>query len=58
MRQHINPIDIEEDMAIVYALRHFGAHKLESQSIIYLRFPDICSRILNVFFFSIEKLYL
>jgi hypothetical protein len=51
----LNPI--EEDFAIVYGFRNFAAHRIEHHPIIYQHFEEIISRILNVLFFSIEKLY-
>lgn len=51
------PTRIEEDFAIAYSLRNFGAHRIEDQSIVYRRFQQISQRLLNTLFFSIEKLY-
>jgi len=48
---------IEGDLAITYGFRNFGAHRLEDQPIIYKRFAEFVQKILNVLFFSIEKLY-
>jgi hypothetical protein len=48
---------IEEDIAITYGFRNFGAHKIEDQPIVYKNFDEISRRILNALFFSIEKLY-
>jgi hypothetical protein len=48
---------IEEDFAITYGLRNFGAHKIENQSVVYDNFDEISQRILNALFFSVEKLY-
>lgn len=48
---------IEEDIAITYGFRNFGAHKIEDQPIIYQNFEQISQRILNTLFFSIEKLF-
>lgn len=51
------PKSIEEDLAITYGFRNFGAHKIEAQPIIYRNFKEISQRILNALFFSAEKLY-
>jgi hypothetical protein len=48
---------IEEDLAITYGFRNFGAHKIEDQPVIYKKFDEISGRILNALFFSVEKLY-
>ena len=49
---------IEEDLAITYGFRNFGAHEIENQPVVYNNFDEISRRILNTLFFSIEKLYL
>ena len=51
------PQPIEEDLAITYGFRNFGAHKVEDQPVVYQNFDEISRRILNALFFSIEKLY-
>ena len=48
---------IEEDLAITYGFRNFGAHKIEDQPVIYQNFDKISGGILNALFFSVEKLY-
>ena len=48
---------IENDFALTYGFRNFGAHKIENQSVVYHNFDEISQRILNALFFSIEKLY-
>jgi len=48
---------IEEDIAIAHVFRNFGAHNIESHKIIYEKYDEITSRILNTLFFPIEKLY-
>lgn len=48
---------LEEDIALAYGFRNFGAHKIENQPVINKNFVDISQRILNVLFFCIEKLY-
>jgi len=48
---------IEEDFAITYGFRNFGAHKIEDQPVVYKKFDEISRRILNALFFSVEKLY-
>ncbi|MGB2728941.1 MAG: hypothetical protein WBD09_10795 [Halobacteriota archaeon] len=52
------PQPIEEDLAITYGFRNFGAHKIEDQPVIYQNINEISGRILNALFFSIEKLYI
>jgi hypothetical protein len=52
------PQPIEEDLAVAYGFRNFGAHKIEDQPMVYKTFNEISNRILNSLFFSIEKLYL
>lgn len=47
---------IEEDIAISYGFRNFGAHKIKNDIFIYSNFEEISTRILNSLFFSIEKL--
>lgn len=47
---------IEEDLAITYGFRNFGAHRIEDQPVVYQKFGKISERILNSLFFSIEKL--
>ncbi len=49
---------IEEDLAITYGFRNFGAHKIEDQPVVYKNFGEIINRILNSLFFIIEKLYM
>jgi len=51
------PSHVEEDLAITYGFRNFGAHKIENQPVIYQNFNEITQRILNALCFSIEKLY-
>jgi hypothetical protein len=48
---------IEEDLAITYGFRNFGAHEIENQPVVYENFDEISKRILNALFFSVEKLY-
>ncbi len=52
------PQPIEEDLAITYGFRNFGAHKLEDQPVVYQNFDEISRRIFNAIFFSVEKLYI
>ena len=52
-----SPQAIEEDLAITYGFRNFGAHRIEDQPIIYENFKEITERILYSLFFSIENLY-
>lgn len=49
---------IEEDLAITYGFRNFGAHKLEDQPVVYQNFDEISRRIFNAICFSVEKLYI
>lgn len=53
-----SPQLIEEDLAITYGFRNFGAHKVEEQPVVYQNFDEISGRILNALFFSVEKLYM
>jgi len=48
---------MEEDLAIAYGFRNYGAHRIEAQPLIYENFDEITSRILNGLFFSIDNLY-
>ena len=48
---------IEEDLIITYGFRNLGAHRIEDQPIIEKYFQEILNRVLNVFLFTIEKLY-
>lgn len=48
---------IEEDFAITYGFRNFGAHRIEDQPAIYDNFEEIVTRVLYTLFYSIEKLY-
>lgn len=48
---------IEEDLAIAYGFRTFGANKIEPQPVIYDNFDEFTSRVLNTLFFTVEKLY-
>jgi len=50
------PSSIEEDWAIAYGFRNYGAHRLEDQPVVYENFEEICQRILNALFFSVERL--
>lgn len=51
------PKPIEEDLAVTYGFRNFGAHKIEGQPVVYQNFDKIAQRVLNALFFSIENLY-
>lgn len=48
---------IEEDFAVTYGFRNFGAHKIEKQPVIYQNLQTIVQRCLNAIFFAIESLY-
>jgi hypothetical protein len=52
------PQPIEEDLAITYGFRNFGAHRIEQQPVVYQNFDEISGRILNALFFSVERLYI
>ncbi len=52
-----NPRPIEEDLAIAYGFRNFGAHRIEDQPVVYQNFADIVQRILNALFFAVEELF-
>lgn len=47
---------IDENFALAYIFRNFGAHKIEDQAIIYEKFPEIVNRILYALFFVIETI--
>lgn len=48
---------IEEDLAITYGLRNFGAHNIEKQPLIYQNLQGIVKRCLYAIFFAVESLY-
>ena len=48
---------IEVDLMISLGIRNHGAHELENQPIICQNWDDISQRVLNVLFFTVEKLY-
>jgi len=51
-----NPITkIEYDLALAYALRNFGGHYIQDMNSIYENFEEIFQKILNAFFYIIEK---
>lgn len=54
-RSSLTPM--EEDLALSYGFRNFGAHRLEDQPVIYENFAELVQRILNVLFSSVELLY-
>lgn len=56
-RYTITLYPIEEDLAITYGFRNFGAHKIEKQPVIYQNLQSIVQRCLNAIFFAIESLY-
>jgi hypothetical protein len=49
---------IENDIGIVYALRNPATHKIRDRPFIHQNFQQILDRLFNVFFLSIEKLYI
>ena len=54
---HLPFSGIENDFAITYGIRNFGAHKIENQPCIYKNIAQISQSILNTLFFTIEKIY-
>lgn len=52
------PQRIDEDFAITYGFRNFGAHRIENQPVIYQNFEEILQRVLNALFFCVENLYM
>jgi hypothetical protein len=51
------PSQIEADTCLSYCLRNFSAHNIKSIPSIYTHFEEIFQRVMNVLFFSVEKLY-
>lgn len=49
--------NIENDFAITYGMRNFGAHKIQNQPVLYHRMPELAQNILSTIFFTVEKLY-
>lgn len=49
--------DIENDFAITYGVRNFGAHKIENQSCLYNNMPKLAQKILNSLFYTVDKIY-
>ncbi|MBZ5529572.1 MAG: hypothetical protein LAN71_16955 [Acidobacteriia bacterium] len=49
--------DIESDFSIAYGIRNFAAHRIEDQPVLYKNMEEIVQRLLNVLFFTVEKLY-
>jgi hypothetical protein len=49
--------DIEKDLAIVYGIRNFCAHRIENQPVLYDNFDELCQRLMNALFYALEKLY-
>ncbi len=47
----------ENDFALAYGIRNFGAHRIEDQPVIYENFPGLSQRLMNALFFAVEKLY-
>jgi len=54
---HLYLSNIENDFAIAYGIRNFGAHKIENEPVLYNRILELVQSILNTLFFTIEKLY-
>ncbi len=51
------PRPVEEDLAIAYGFRNFGAHRIEDQPVVYQNLQEIVQRILNSLFFAVEQLF-
>lgn len=49
---------IENDIGIVYTLRNSAAHRIRDRPFIYENFQQITDRLFNIFFLTIEKLYI
>jgi hypothetical protein len=49
---------IENDIGIVYTLRNSAAHRIRDRPFIYENFRQITDRLFNIFFLTIEKLYM
>ncbi len=49
--------DVENDFAITYGIRNFGAHKIENEPCLYNNIPKIAQSVLNSMFFVIDKMY-
>jgi transcription antitermination factor NusG len=49
---------IENDIGIVYTLRNSAAHRIRDRPFIYENFQQITDRLFNIFFLTIEKLYM
>jgi len=48
---------IEVDMMVSLGIRNHGAHEIENQPIVYEKWNELEQRVLNVLFFTVEKLY-
>jgi transcription antitermination factor NusG len=49
---------IENDIGIVYTLRNSAAHRIRDRPFVYENFQQITDRLFNIFFLTIEKLYM
>lgn len=47
---------METHLVLTYQLRNFSAHTMQSQKVLWDRFPQILQSVLNTFFFGVEKL--
>jgi hypothetical protein len=47
----------DNDFALAYGIRNFGAHRIEDQPVIYDNFPALSQRLMNNLFFAVERLY-
>ncbi len=57
-RTYSTPLsEIENDFAITYGIRNFGAHKIENQPYLYNNMPKIAQSILNSMFYTVDKVY-
>jgi len=56
-RYHLSLSSIENDFAVAYGIRNFGAHRIENQPVVYNRMGELVQRIFNTLFFTVERLY-
>ncbi len=47
---------METHLVLTYQLRNFSAHTMQSQEVLWKRFPEILQSVLNTIFFGVEKL--
>lgn len=53
----ISKTPIEADLMVSLGIRNHGAHELENQPIMYQNWDDLSQRVLNVLFFTVEKIF-